>query len=161
NFYAPRFEVKISGLTLAADLTQHVVSCTYENNVDLADMFTLSISNADNQFTDSPLFDLGKNVEIHMGYGDDLKPMMLGEITSIAPSFPQSGVPMLNVTGYDKSYKLRHNQPDPKKWQYVNDSLIAAQIAAEALLIPVVDPSPLFHLDPIQQAISDFAFLKE
>ena len=42
----------------------------------------------------------------------------------------------------------------------MNDSVIAAQIAAEAGLLPVVDPSPFFH-EHIQQTESDMAFLKE
>ena len=44
----------------------------------------------------------------------------------------------------------------------LNDSLIAAQIAAEYLLIPVVDPSlrpPGNPIDPVNQRGSDFSFL--
>src|SRR5213075_1788626 len=104
--------------------------------------------------------DLGKNVEIHMGYGNELRPMMLGEITSISPSFPENGAPTLTISGYDKSYKLRHNQPDRPAYQYMTDSLIAGQIALEAGLIPVIDPSPFYH-ESIQQTDTDMAFLKE
>ena len=161
SFYNPRFEVRIEGLTLSADVTQQVLSCSYENNLDIADMFNLVLLNPQNQFSDSPLFDLGKTVEIHMGYGNDLRPMMLGEIAAVAPSFSQSGPPTVTVTGYDKSYKLRHNQPDRGPYQYVSDSVIAAQIAVEAGLIPMVDPSPIFHTKPLHQMVSDFAFLKE
>lgn len=158
--YAPRFDVRIAGLTLAADVTKLITSVSYDNNADIADMFTVTLLNPDNQLLDSALFDLGKTVEIHLGYGDELEPMMLGEITSLQPSFPEGGAPMLTVTGYDKSHRLRHNQPDRPAWKYTGDSLIAAQIAAEAGLIPVVDPSPFFH-EEIQQTSSDFAFLKE
>jgi phage protein D/phage baseplate assembly protein gpV len=160
RYYAPRFNVRVAGLTLAADVTSQALSVSYDNNVDLADMFTIVLQNPDNRFTDSPLFDLGKSVEIHMGYGDDLRPMMLGEITALQPAYPQGAAPTLTVSGYDKSYKLRHNQPDRPPFQYMNDSLIAAQIALEAGLIPIVDPSPHFH-EHIQQTGSDMAFLKE
>jgi len=158
--YVPRFDVRISGLTLAADVSRQITSLTFESNLDLADMFTLVLRNDRNELTDSALFDLGKEVEIHLGYGDDLRPMMLGEITSVEPSFPQGGAPTITVTGYDKSYRLRHNEPPRTPFQYMNDSAIAALIAAEALLIPVVDPSPFFH-EYIQQTGSDMAFLKE
>lgn len=159
--YAPRFEVRIAGLTLGADVTDQTLSVTYDNNLDLADMFRLVLLNADNRFLDSALFDLGKTVEIHMGYGHDLRPMMLGEITSLEPSFPNSGPPTLTISGYDRSYRLRHNEPDRPPFRFVSDSLIAAQIAVEAGLIPVVDPSPIFHLCPVPQTGSDMAFLKD
>ncbi len=161
SYYAPNFEIRISGLTLAADITNQVIGVTYDNNLDMADMFAVVMRNADNRLLDSALFDLGKTVEIHMGYGHDLRPMMLGDITSIEPSFPENGAPALKIGGYDKSYKLRHNQPDRAPYQYIPDSAIAARIAAEAGLIPVVDPSPIFHRKKITQTGSDMAFLKD
>src|SRR5437588_2735423 len=123
-------------------------------------MFSIVLRNADNQILDSALFDLGKNVEIYMGYGNDLQAMMWGEITSIEPSFPESGAPMLKISGYDKSYKIRHNQPDRQPYRFMTDSMIAIQIALEAGLIPIVDPSPIFH-EEIQQVGSDMGFLLE
>ncbi len=159
-YYAPRFQVRIAGTTLSADLSNQVTSVTYDNCMDMADMFSVTFRNPDNQLTDQALFDLGKTVEIHLGYGDDLQPMMLGEITSIEPSFPQGGAPVMTVSGYDKSYRMRHNQPDRGPFKYMNDSAIAAEIALENGLIPVVDPSPFFH-EQIQQTGSDMAFLTE
>lgn len=161
NYYAPDFLVKIQGLTLAADVTDAVIDLTYDNNLDTADMFTLQLNNADLRFTDSALFDVGKNVEISMGYIGDLHPMMLGEITAVNPSFPQSGAPTITITGYDKSHRMRHNTPARFTFKYMNDSVIAAQIAAENLLIPVIDPSPMPPRESVQQTGSDWALLKE
>jgi len=160
-YYAPDFDVKIAGLTLAADVRNAVIDLTYDNNLDTADMFTLRLNNADLQFTDSPLFDVGKTVEIYMGYADELEPMMLGEITAISPSFPQGGAPTISITGYDKSHRMRHNSPSRFTFKYMNDSLIAAQIAAENLLIPVIDPAPMPPRESVQQTSSDWALLKE
>jgi phage protein D/phage baseplate assembly protein gpV len=160
TFYAPRFDVRIEGLTMASDISNQVLSVTYDNDLDMADMFSIVIRNADNQILDSALFDLGKNVQIYMGYGNNLSPMIWGEITALEPSFPEKGPPMLHISGYDKSYKLRHNQPDRKPFQNVTDSVIATQIAGEAGLMPVVDPSPIFHKDPVVQAGSDMALLR-
>lgn len=161
SHYAPDFMIKIEGLTMEADVSRAVLDLTYEDNVDLADTFTLRLNNADLRFTDSPLFDTGKNVEIHMGYANDLHPMMLGEITAVNPSFPQSGAPTLSITGYDKSHRMRHNQPARYTFNWLNDSAIAAQIAAENLLIPIVDPSPLPPQSCVLQTGSDWALLQE
>lgn len=160
--FAPRAEVRIAGATLAADVSSHLMSLRCETSLDLAGSFSLELFNAGNQLLDSPLFDLGKTVEIHLGYGNQLEPIMLGEIAALEPSFPASGPPVLRIAGYDKSYRLRHNQPDRPAFQYVTDSVIAAQIAAEAGLIPIVDPSPIGpHIDALPQTGSDMAFLKE
>lgn len=157
---APQARVEVAGVTLAADVSRRVLSVRYDDNLDLADMFTVTLDNADGRLTDSALFDLGKRVEIRMGYGDDLRPMMLGEIASIAPSFPQSGAPTLTVSGYDRSHRLRHDVIDRPAFKGMTDSAIAAQIALEAGLIPVVDPSPFFHQELLHPG-TDMALLKE
>ena len=161
QFYAPDFSVKIEGLTMAADVRQAVTSLTYDSNSDSADMFTMQLNNADLRLTDSALFDVGKRVEIYMGYAGTLEPMILGEITAVSPSFPESGAPMLTVTGYDKSHRMRHNQPPSSSFKFMNDSLIVSQIAAENHLVPVVDPSPMPSRESVQQMGSDWALLKE
>lgn len=157
--YAPRFEVRISGLTLASDVTNQATSLSVETNLDLAGAFGINLYNPDNTVLDSPLFDLGKTVEIHLGYGRDLKPAFLGEITAIAPSFPGDGAPTVTITGYDKSYKMRRSQPEPTEHTFVNDSEIAADIAVANGLVPIVDPTSGMH-EKIIQAESDMAFLK-
>lgn len=161
SYYAPDFLVKIQGLTLESDVTRAVISLTCESSIGTASMFNLTLNNADLRFTDSALFDVGKNVEIYMGYAGDLHPIMLGEITAVNPTFPQSGAPVISITGYDKSHRMRHNQPSRFTFKNLNDSAIAALIAAENLLIPIIDPSPLPPRGSVQQTGSDWALLKE
>lgn len=159
QYYSPDFEVKISGFTMEADVKHAVISLTYDNNLEQADMFQLTLDNSDLRLTDSALFDVGKEVEIHMGYVGNLKPMMLGEIVAVQPAFPEGGAPTLSITGYDKSHRMRHNQKT-RVFPFANASVIAAQIAVENLLIPVVDPSPI-PLKCKMQNCSDMAMLKE
>jgi phage protein D/phage baseplate assembly protein gpV len=144
---------------MAADLTEQVVSLTVETDLDMAGTFSLVLRNPDNVLLDSALLDIGKNVEVHLGYGADLVPAFLGEIAAVEPSFPQDGPPAIQVTGYDKSFKLRRNRPDPTTYSMTTDSMIAARIAVENGLIPIVDPTPELPED-ITQKESDFAFLK-
>lgn len=158
-FFAPRFEVRISGVTLAAGLADQVLSLVVETDLDIAGSFTLVLRNADNALLDSALIDLGKTVEIHLGYGTDLQPAFLGEIAAVEPSFPADGPPTVRVSGYDKSYRMRRTQPEPTEYRFLNDSLIAARIAVENGLIPVVDPTPGLP-ETITQVESDMAFLK-
>ncbi len=159
QYFAPDFEVVIQGLTMEADVKNAVISVSYDNNLDQADMFQVTLNNADMRFTDSPLFEIGKDVEIHMGYANNLKPMMLGEIIAIQPSFPEGGAPVITITGYDKSHRMRHNHRT-RSYLFSNSSLIAAQIAAENFLIPVVDPT-IVTFENKTQNCSDMALLKE
>lgn len=160
GYYAPDFRVKVQGLTLSAEVRNAVIELTYESSLETAEMFSFTLNNADLRFTDSALFDVGKEVEIYMGYAGQLEPMMLGEITAIQPSFPQGGAPTLSVMGYDRSHRMRHNKPARSAFQHMSDSAIAAQIAAENGLIPVVDPCPRLPRASVQQTASDWALLK-
>jgi len=156
--FAPNFEVRLSGVTLAADLTDNVLGLSVETDLDLAGSFSLTLRNPDNRLLDSALLEVGKNVEIHLGYGKDLTPAFLGEVASIEPSFPADGPPTVVVSGYDKSYRMRHEQSEPRDYGLINDSVIAAQIAAENGLVPVVDPAPF--IAERTKVETDMAFLK-
>ncbi|NTU80289.1 MAG: hypothetical protein HGA45_13090 [Chloroflexales bacterium] len=160
QYYAPDFVVKVEGLTLEADVSRAVIDLSYESSLDAAEMFRIQLNNADLRLGDSALFEVGKRVEVYMGYAGDLHPMILGEITAVSPTFPQSGAPTLTITGYDRSHRMRHNSPDRFTFKYVNDSLVATQIALENQLIPVVDPAPTPR-ESIQQCGSDWALLSE
>jgi phage protein D/phage baseplate assembly protein gpV len=155
------FAISIASQPLPPDIRNQVLSVSCDIDLDMAGMFQFVVRNDNNQLIDLPLFDMGQNVEIQMGYGNNLQPIMLGEITSVEPSFPERGPSTLRISGYDKSYKLRHNQPDREPFQNMSDSAIAAQIAKEAHLIPVVDTSRIFHKKQLKQSSSDMAFLKE
>jgi phage protein D len=157
--YVPDFDVKVSGLTLQADVRQRVLDVTYDNSLDAADMFTVRLSDPDLQLADSALYHVGAQVELHMGYAGNLQPMMLGEIAAAQVSLPSSGAPTLTLTGYDKSQRLRHNDPRRPTYKVMNDSLIAALIAAENLLIPIVDPARHTTQASEQQTGSDWAML--
>lgn len=159
DFYAPRFDVRISGLTMAADVAAQTLALTVETNLDVAGMFALSLRNLDNTLLDSALFDIGKTVEVHLGYGSELTPAFLGEIAAIEPSFPADGPPTVRVIGYDKSYRMRHNQPMPTVYQFANDAIVAATIAVENGLIPIVDPT-VGLVRKLPRSGSDMAFLK-
>lgn len=160
-YYAPDFLVNIQGLTMEADVSRAVIDLTYDNSIETADMCQLQLDNAGLRFSDSPLFEVGKTIEVYMGYAGDLHPMMRGEIVAMNPSFPASGAPTISITAYDKSHRMRQNCPDRFTFKAVDDSVIAAQIAAENGLIPVVDPAPTGPRESVQQTGSDWALLRE
>ena len=160
RFFAPRFAVRVAGVTMAADIATQVIKLAVSTDLDVAGSFELTMRNPDNAVLDSALFDFGKSVEVHIGYGTALEPALLGEITAIEPSFPLDGPPTVVIKGLDRSHRLRRKQPPPTSYSDTSDSLIAAEIALANGLIPVVDPTPPFA-GRVPQLGSDFAFLKQ
>ena len=159
--YVPDFDVKVNGLALQADVRQRVLDVSFDSSLDQAAMLTVRLSDPDLKLADSSLYSVGAQVELHMGYAGKLQPMMLGEISAVQVSLPQGGAPTLTLTGYDKSQRLRHNDPGRMTYKEMNDSLIVALIAAENLLIPIVDPAPFSTKGSVQQTGSDWALLTE
>jgi phage protein D len=159
--YVPDFDVKVNGLALQADVRQRVLDVTFDSSLDQAAMLTVRLSDPDLKLADSSLYSIGAQVELYMGYAGNLQPMMLGDITATQVSLPQSGAPTLTLTGYDKSQRMRHNDPGRMTYKELNDSLIAALIAAENLLIPIVDPALLPTQASEQQTGSDWAMLSK
>ena len=84
---------------------------------------------------DADLFKEGNAVTIEMGYVDDLQPMFDGEITSISPTFPESGTPTVRVAGYTRQHWLRRS-PKTRTFQDVTDKEIVEQTARDLGLTP-------------------------
>lgn len=157
--YQPDFSIEIGGKPLEPDIRNSILSLCYESSLDQADMFRIVLDNSDEQIMDSPLFLLGQEMEIYMGYAGDLQLMMLGEVVTIHPSFPEGEASTISVYGYDKSYRMRHNH---KRRTFVSTNAgdIAATIARENNLEIQADASSI-PLEYKSQYGSDMAILKE
>ena len=170
NFYAPAFNVKVSGKSLVVNLQLEVTSVQVDNALDAADRFSFVINNAFNIATREfakvgdktlPEFvEFGAPVEIYMGYGDRTKLdlMLAGIITELSTSFPSSGAPQLTVSGYDHSYCLtRGAQSDA--WPNKKDSDAVRDIATRYSLTPKVEDTNVVHPNIVMSQESPAAFL--
>jgi phage protein D len=148
GFYVPRFEITVSGEGFPQTALHDVVQVTYKDNVKEIDSFDLVVNNWDEQerafkYIGSELaadlsgnskraqrFKLfepcSKKVELKLGYGDQLSRVMLGNFTTMEPSFPSSGPPTLAVTGLNVLHRLRR-----KQYSYAWPRKTPAQIARE------------------------------
>lgn len=149
GFYVPRFEVKIQGASLPRDILYDVLSVTYQDAVDALDSFTLEVNNWDDQrrefkyigsetaaqltpghpdYPTRTLFEpCNKEVEIKMGYGGELRTMIKGHFTTMAPIFNDDAARM-TVTGLNVLHQLRRKQYSTG-WEDKRDSEIAQNIA--------------------------------
>ena len=141
DFYVPRFEIKIAGVNLPLDVLRDVEQVTYKDNVKELDSFELTVNNWDTEAQDfkyvgsetadslakNPLHLLFNpcrhNVDVFMGYGENLSLMVTGNFTTLEPNF-SGGAPTLNVRGLNVLHQLRR-KPFSYAWEGEKTSKIA------------------------------------
>ncbi len=141
DFYVPAFEIYVGGKKnekgkkLKGEHKRDIINISYTDSLEAIDSFSFSVSSWDAEkrvlkylnFDDNP-FNVGKEVEVFMGYGGELESMLYGEITSLEPNFPQSGSPTLNVRGLNILHRLRKKQ-ETRFYKGKTDGYIAKKIA--------------------------------
>lgn len=172
DYYAPRFRVEIDGEQLSPQTNGDILSLSVKMDLEQMASFDMTVANIATfrsanevfKYSDGDRFDIGRQVHIKMGYADALLSMINGQITSVAPKFPQSGPPTLTVSGQDGMFRLKDKRPEESEQiQYIDhrDSDIAMAIAGRNNLHYVVDQSDPIHHEIIQRMTDDATFLKE
>lgn len=130
TYINPRRVIRIEGRELTENVSADIISVSVEDHATDADMATVTVSNKDNRWVDSTLFEKGNTMEILLGYGRALKLVFKGMIVRPELSFPEDGVPTLNVRAYDASHLMRRDQEKKMTtWQNVTDSQLVRGIA--------------------------------
>ena len=161
----PDFDILINGSPLSVEAESHVIGVTVDVDVTLPSMFALEMTGSasresDIAWIDDPNFNIGNEVEIRMGYANNLATVLIGEITSLEPEFAQNRSPSLLVRGYDRRHRLQRNCKT-RTFIQQKDSDIAAQIASNANLTARVEDSQVVHEYLLQANQTDLAFLQE
>jgi hypothetical protein len=118
DFYVPAFRLMIRGQE--APVQDHdILSVTYQDSLTEIDSFDMTVMNWDPEartfkYSDADTFDPWKEVELWMGYyrngQDQMRRMLIGEITTLSPNFPQSGAPILTVRALNLLHRFRSKQ---------------------------------------------------
>lgn len=156
---------KIDGSEAPIDLLDYVKEITVDTSLYQPDMFSLEINDPYLKWIDSPLFTIGKSVQISGKQANDrdVIPLTKGEIIAIEPELVQnSGASLSSVTirGYDQSHRLHRGK---KSRPYVNatDSDIVQQIASANGLDCKVDSTPVVYDMVLQDNRTDMEFIYE
>ena len=160
----PDLEVRVNGSALPLAAEADLRSVTVQEDLQVLSMFTLELHNWDEErlrvsWSDSPLFAIGNEVEIWLGYVGDIHKVMLAEITSLEPMFTAGQPPLLTVRGYDHRHRLARGRKT-RTFAQMKDSAIAGQIAREAGLRAQVDATGVTLSYVIQSNQSDWDFLR-
>lgn len=168
NFYAPRFEVEIENQKLPMNISKEIIDITVEEKLDEGASFRFTVHDEFDMTTqkfkwlDHPLFNVGNKITIKIGYGNNLSKMLMGNITSIEPSFFTSETPTITIGGQDLAYDyIKRTSPERTFISGMKYSDIARKIATEAGLLPIVDDTGT-TISPIRKRSDEtyYAFLK-
>jgi phage protein D len=161
---APAFRVRVNGADLPAQAAADLTVIAVQEDVNAPSMFTLQLINWDMArlrvtWSDEDLFAEGSQVEVHMGYVDDLETLMVGEITGLEPQFYADEVPQLTVRGYDRRHRLLRGRKT-RSFARVKDSDIARRIAGDLGLTARVEDSQVTLEYVLQHNQTDMEFLQ-
>jgi len=161
----PDLNIRMNGTSLPAAARADIRSVSVEEDLGALSMFTIDLYNWDDEklrvsWSDSPFFAVGNQVEISLGYVDDLHKVMTAEITSLEPTFAVDQIPRLTVRGYDHRHRLARARKS-RPFRKIKDSAIAGQLAREAGLRAAVKDSQVVHDWVAQSNQTDLEFLQQ
>ncbi|MGP8323110.1 MAG: phage late control D family protein [Methanosarcinaceae archaeon] len=155
------FKVKVDGNELLADAMASIESVVFEEELNTASMFILKLATSDFEkgawkYIDLEYFRLGSEVKLYMGMDDPVL-MIVGEITSLKPSFSESSS-TIEIRGYDRLHRLRFGSKR-RTFTDAKDSDIASTIAGEWGLSAKAEDTGTVHSHIYQNNYSDLKFL--
>ena len=161
----PNVKILVQNKPLAAEIEADLVSVLVSEDLEAPSMFELRLITWDllkqeMTWVDDKSFDVGNKVEIQMGYEQELKTLMVGEITGLEPEYTQDVAPILVVRGHDLRHRLLRGS-HTKSFLKIKDSEIASQIARTRGLTAKVTDSKVKLEYILQHNQTDWDFLKE
>src|SRR5271166_6047343 len=117
DFYVPSFKILVGNRELLA--VSDVMSVNYSDSLTSIDSYDLTVSNWDAEglrfkYSDGDTFLPWTETELWMGYQrdgkDERRRMLIGEITTMTPSFPSGGGPTLTVRALNLLHRFRTKQ---------------------------------------------------
>jgi phage protein D len=164
NFFAPAFQVTAKGERLAADVSANVEDLSVVTSPNTLDTFHLTLANTYPRMRwthtpDAALFQEGNAVTISFGYVDELEVLFDGEITTVSPSFPSSGIPTLSIDGHTRLHWLQRSKKT-RTFQKMTDKQIVEKIAQDNHLEPQVEDPGVTYDYVMQPNQTDLEFVR-
>lgn len=151
QFWVPRFELRIDGVSLPNEVVRDVMEVTYRDKLEEIDGFEIVVGNWDSDrrrfryigsenaesASDATLHELetlfqpcNKSVTLKLGYLDELQTMLTGNFTTMEPTFSANGPHTLSVRGLNQLHRMRRAKydgqwPNSKSRRELTDSEIA------------------------------------
>ncbi|MCL6434015.1 MAG: hypothetical protein K6T90_07310 [Leptolyngbyaceae cyanobacterium HOT.MB2.61] len=160
----PAIAVRIHG-TSNPELSLDIEQVTVTQDLESPSMVEIHLSNFDVisqeiTWSDSSLLRLGTSIDVLMGYGTRLKPVISAEITGLEPEFSRETPPKLVVRGHDLRHRLLYGRKT-RSFTKMKDSAIAQQIASQQGLVAKATDTKVVLDYVMQHNQTDLEFLQE
>jgi phage protein D len=160
---APGYKVFAGGNELPDEIAVDILEVQVCDYVEYASTFSIRFNNwhSDRQeFKDigNGSLNEGTEVEVKMGFVDDQKSLIVGEVTGLEPEFSPDQAPTMTVYGYDRLHRFRRGRKT-RTFTQMKDSQIAEQIARELNLRAQVEDTQIVHEYVLQANKTDIDFL--
>ena len=165
SLLSPNLNILIQAVSIKLEIESDLVSAKVSEDLEAPSMFELQLFNQDlvkqeMTWVDDKIFDVGNEVEIQMGYEQEIKTVIVGEITGLEPEYPQDQKPILIVRGHDLRHRLLRGRKT-KSFLKMKDSDVVSQIARSRGLSPEVTDSKVKLEYILQHNQTDWEFLQE
>lgn len=138
SVYEPIRIIEIDGKTLPQDISDKVEQFSYEDHEDKLDELKLTIVDAPIELCDHPMLQEGKDVRARWGYIGNLSEMRTCTIKEINYSFPEDGMPRIDIVAFGKGHKLT-GRSARTCWNNKKLESVVSDIAKKHNFTPVID----------------------
>ncbi len=133
----PVVNVTVDGMPLPIEAAQDLLAVSLREEVQHPATCSLTLMNwgADPakpgmKWSDAEIFDIGKTLQIKLGYVDQTETLLTGEITGSELVCAAGHVPRFVVRGYDRAHRLMRGR-QTHSFTHMTDSDIVQQIAGQ------------------------------
>jgi phage protein D len=167
--------IKVQGVDIDEGVTDLISVVSYESADGIADVLNCQVYNPDSEISDSKIFHIGNEIELWGGYGAPHEYIGAAVINKTRCQYPDSGQPMMSVTGYTRDHQMMDNAPPEAKkgkkkgkkgkggriFKDTKYSDAVKQRAGDYLFKTDIDPTPDKPHDFIQKAgMNDYEFVQ-
>jgi phage protein D len=165
DLLAPSFEILVGERPISAGANASLIGIEISEDFDAPSMVALELENWDLStsqvsWSDDDLFDIGKQVEVKLGYGPSRTSIFVGEITGLEPEFSLAQSPRLIVRGHDFSHRLMRGTKT-RTFTGMPDSRIVEEVARNAKLTVKATPTAEKLDYVLQHNQTDLAFIRQ
>lgn len=163
----PDLRISVHGRPLQTLLSGRVTRASLTRRIDPPDHFSIELYDPDLELITPPLgqFVEGAEVELRLGFLDGPSIGMTGTVTAVTAEFGADGEPVVRVDGFDALHTLARGtayRVFPGQGEAgMPDAQVVTRLAAESGLVATADQAQTRAVAPVQDHVSDLAFLRE
>jgi phage protein D len=131
----PAFAVEAEGVPLPVDLSAAIASVSVTLNANQPSAVSLEVHDPRLHWIDavSGLLQEGRRINVSMGYGRALRPMIAADIVALDADLDDSGGLLIHVHGFDALHRASRGSEYEQSLDGESDSIIVQKIARNVL----------------------------